>query len=146
MQRSSEQTLQVVKAGAVYFAIVFGVGFILGAIRTLWVVPRVGARNAELMEMPIMLVVTILAARWTVLRPCGVADVVSPAWNGLRRSCPDGHRRVWVRALGSRHFDQKLSRHARPSFGDGLLQDARGVRYHAASRSQKMRLRSQGRS
>lgn len=40
----------------------------LGAIRTLWVVPRVGARRAELMEMPIMLLVTILAAGWTVVR------------------------------------------------------------------------------
>lgn len=60
--------MQVVKAGALYFAIVFGVGFMLGAIRTLWVVPRVGARKAELMEMPIMLAVTIVVARWTVLR------------------------------------------------------------------------------
>jgi len=59
---------QVVKAGALYFALVFGAGFVLGTIRTLWVVPRVGARTAELMEMPIMLAVTILAARWTVLR------------------------------------------------------------------------------
>lgn len=39
----------------------------LGTIRTLWVVPRVGVRKAELMEMPIMLAVTILAAQWTVL-------------------------------------------------------------------------------
>ena len=38
-----------------------------GTIRTLWVVPRVGTRLAELLEAPIMLVVTILAARWTVL-------------------------------------------------------------------------------
>jgi len=60
--------LQVVKAGAVYFALVLALGFVLGAIRTLWVVPRVGARTAELMEMPIMLAVTIVAARWTVLR------------------------------------------------------------------------------
>jgi hypothetical protein len=60
--------IQVVKAGALYFALVFAVGFVLGAIRTLWVVPRVGARAAELMEMPIMLAVTIVAARWTVLR------------------------------------------------------------------------------
>jgi hypothetical protein len=59
---------QVVKAGVVYFALVFGAGFVLGAIRTLWVVPRVGTRTAELMEMPIMLVVTILGARWVVLR------------------------------------------------------------------------------
>jgi len=60
--------MQVLKAGALYFAQVFAVGFVLGAIRTLWVVPRVGTRTAELMEMPIMLAVTILAARWTVLR------------------------------------------------------------------------------
>jgi ABC-type uncharacterized transport system permease subunit len=58
----------VVKAGVLYFALVFGLGFVLGTIRTLWVVPRVGARTAELMEMPIMLAVTIVAARWTVLR------------------------------------------------------------------------------
>ena len=51
-----------------YFALVFAVGFVLGAIRTLWVVPRVGTRKAELTEMPVMLVVTILAAHWTVLR------------------------------------------------------------------------------
>src|SRR5271167_2301613 len=59
--------MQVVKAGVLYFALVFGAGFVLGTIRTLWVVPRVGTRTAELMEMPIMLTVTIVAARWTVL-------------------------------------------------------------------------------
>jgi len=51
-----------------YFALVFGAGFVLGTVRTLWIVPRVGTRTAELMETPIMLVVTIVAARWTVLR------------------------------------------------------------------------------
>jgi len=60
--------MQVLKAGALYFALVFVVGFVLGAIRTLWLVPRVGTRTAELTEMPVMLAVTILAARWTVLR------------------------------------------------------------------------------
>lgn len=59
--------MQILKAGLIYFAIVFGTGFVLGTIRTLWVVPRVGTRRAELMEMPIMIVVTILAARWVVL-------------------------------------------------------------------------------
>lgn len=59
---------QVVKAGVLYFALVFAVGFVLGTARTLWVVPRVGARSAEWMETPIMLVVAILAARWTVVR------------------------------------------------------------------------------
>jgi len=58
---------QILQAGALYFGLVFGAGFVLGAIRTTWVEPRVGARRAELFEMPIMLVVTILAARWVVL-------------------------------------------------------------------------------
>jgi hypothetical protein len=57
----------MVKAGVVYFALVFGAGFVLGTIRTLWVVPCIGTRTAELMEMPSMLAVTIVAARWTVL-------------------------------------------------------------------------------
>ena len=55
--------MQILKAGVLYFALVFGAGFVLGAIRMLWVVPRFGMRIAELMETPIMLVVTILAAR-----------------------------------------------------------------------------------
>jgi hypothetical protein len=40
----------------------------LGAVRTLLVVPRVGTWVAELMEIPIMLVVTIVVSRWVVLR------------------------------------------------------------------------------
>ena len=60
--------MRILKAGILYFAFVFGVGFMLGIIRTLWVVPWVGTRMAELMETPIMLVVTIVAARWIVRR------------------------------------------------------------------------------
>ena len=56
------------KGGTLYFAVVFAAGFVLGAIRTLWVLPLFGTRKAELMEMPFMLAVTIVAARWTVLR------------------------------------------------------------------------------
>ena len=59
--------MQAVKAGILYFALVFGAGFVLGTIRTLWVVPRVGARK-ELMETPIMLGVIIVVARWIVIR------------------------------------------------------------------------------
>jgi hypothetical protein len=57
---------QILIAGVLYFAFVFGAGFLLGSVRTLSVVPRVGTRLAELMEAPVMLVVTIVAARWIV--------------------------------------------------------------------------------
>ena len=55
---------QILKAGILYFALVFGAGFVLGTIRTLWVVPRVGTRMAELIETPFMLVVVIVSSRW----------------------------------------------------------------------------------
>jgi hypothetical protein len=60
--------MKILKAGVTYFALVFGAGFVLGTIRTMWVVPRLGNRMAELLEMPIMLVVTVVAARWVVRR------------------------------------------------------------------------------
>ena len=59
---------QVLKAGVMYFAVVFGVGFLMGIVRVLWVVPRVGERSAELLEMPIMCLVCIVAARWIARR------------------------------------------------------------------------------
>lgn len=59
---------QILKAGVLYFVLVFGAGFVLGPIRILWAVPRWGTRMAELTEAPFMLVVTIVAARWTVRR------------------------------------------------------------------------------
>ena len=60
--------MQILKAGLLYFALVFGAGFVLGPIRLLWVVPRFGTRIGELMEAPIMFVITIAAARWVVRR------------------------------------------------------------------------------
>jgi hypothetical protein len=60
--------MQILKASMLYFGVVFGAGFLLGPIRILWVVPRLGLRMAELAEEPIMLVIIILAARWVVGR------------------------------------------------------------------------------
>jgi hypothetical protein len=67
---------QVVKAGWLYFALVFGAGFLLGTTRVLWLVPVVGTRTAELLEMPVMLTIIILAARW-VARHFTVPSTVS---------------------------------------------------------------------
>jgi hypothetical protein len=60
--------MQILKGGVLYFALVFGAGFVLGTIRTLWIVPSFGTRTAELMETPIMFVITVLAARWVARR------------------------------------------------------------------------------
>lgn len=58
----------VLRAGAAYFALVFGAGFLLGAIRVPFLAPRLGERVAELLEMPIMLAVIVLASRHIVRR------------------------------------------------------------------------------
>jgi hypothetical protein len=59
---------QILKAGVLYFGIVFAVGFALGTVRVLWMVPQFGVRAAELMEAPLMLTASFLAARWTARR------------------------------------------------------------------------------
>jgi hypothetical protein len=60
--------MRLLKAGVIYFALVFGAGFVLGFIRVAWVAPPLGTRTAELLEAPIMLAVIILAARRVVRR------------------------------------------------------------------------------
>ncbi|MBL8384645.1 MAG: hypothetical protein JNM90_16305 [Burkholderiales bacterium] len=57
-----------VRAALAYFTAVFAAGFVLGAIRVPFLVPRFGERLAELAEMPVMLVVIVLAARRIVRR------------------------------------------------------------------------------
>lgn len=57
-----------IKASLAYFGIVLGTGFALGVVRVPFLVPRLGERYAELLEMPIMLLVIVLAARYVVRR------------------------------------------------------------------------------
>ncbi len=58
----------VVAAGLTYFLLVFGIGFLLGMIRVPLLVPRLGLRYAELLEMPLMALAIWWAARWVVRR------------------------------------------------------------------------------
>ncbi len=64
----ADNDIQILKAGILYFVIVFGAGFVLGPIRILWAAPRFGTRMAELMETPIMFIITFVAAQWIIRR------------------------------------------------------------------------------
>ena len=56
--------MHLLTSSAVYVAVVFATGFLLGAVRVLWLVPRLGVRAAELLELPFMLAAVFFAARW----------------------------------------------------------------------------------
>lgn len=63
--------MRVAGAAALYFVLVFGVGFLLGPIRVLLLEPRLGPVAAVLCEAPLLLLAIYLAARW-VPRALGV--------------------------------------------------------------------------
>ena len=60
--------MRILKPAAVYFALIFGAGFLLGALRVTLIVPRIGARAAELAETPLMLLICAAAATWVLRR------------------------------------------------------------------------------
>ncbi len=55
-------------AGAAYFGVVFGAGFVLGVLRTLVVIPRVGEQTAVLLELPVILALSWAVSRWLVAK------------------------------------------------------------------------------
>ncbi|MBX3305681.1 MAG: hypothetical protein KF751_06455 [Nitrospira sp.] len=58
--------MRILRVAALYFLLVFEAGFILGTGRVLILVPLIGERIAELVEMPLMLAVIVATARWMV--------------------------------------------------------------------------------
>lgn len=58
--------MRILRVAALYFLLVFGAGFILGTGRVLILVPLIGERTAELLEMPLILGVIVATARWVV--------------------------------------------------------------------------------
>ncbi len=94
------------RAGALYALVVFLIGFILGTIRVLLIVPRLGETAAVLLEAPL-----ILAASWFVCRWCVNRLQVPPVFVG---SIPDGSGRVRGAeaaefALGRLAFDRSIT-------------------------------------
>ena len=58
----------ILKAALFYFAIVFGVGFLCGPIRLFWLEPNFGALTAIWMEVPILVMAMLFAARYVPRR------------------------------------------------------------------------------
>jgi heme A synthase len=54
---------RVLALGFGYFALVFGAGFALGAVRVVLLQPYFGASLSRLLELPVMIVISYLAAR-----------------------------------------------------------------------------------
>jgi hypothetical protein len=66
-----------------YFGIVFGAGFLLGTIRTIWLEPLLGQRSAELFETPFMVAVYTATAFYLVDRWRAALTLRSAALIGL---------------------------------------------------------------
>lgn len=64
--RKVDWSMRILQTAVLYFLLVFGAGFVLGTGRVLLVVPLLGERAAELLEMPLMFAVIVAAARWVV--------------------------------------------------------------------------------
>lgn len=63
--------MQVGKAAAAYWAIIFALGFVLGTVRVVWLAPAVGLLPATALELPVMLGASWWAAG-RVLRRFGI--------------------------------------------------------------------------
>lgn len=75
--------MRLAAAVVLYFAIVFGVGFLLGPIRVFWLEPWLGKTVAVLCESPLLLIAMILAARWVPMKVGLRTDLVSLASMGV---------------------------------------------------------------
>jgi hypothetical protein len=65
------------RAGFVYFTLVFAAGFILGILRIFVILPRLGPTLAVLIELPVILAICWFGAKWTVEKfavPAVMAD------------------------------------------------------------------------
>jgi hypothetical protein len=59
-------TFRIAGAAALYFLIVFGVGFVLGPVRVYWLEPSIGQTAATLCEVPFLLAAMMFAAVWVL--------------------------------------------------------------------------------
>jgi hypothetical protein len=60
--------MNIFKAGTAYLALIFSLGFILGTVRVLAVIPRIGEFAATLLELPLILTASWFVSGWLIKR------------------------------------------------------------------------------
>jgi hypothetical protein len=111
-------------AAGVYFAIIFALGFALGAIRVPLLAPQVGDVAATLIELPIMLAASWLACGWLMrrlkIRSLGHAVIMGAgAFASLM-----GAEAVMAAFLFGRSLADHLASYATPAGAIGLAGQA----------------------
>ena len=113
--------MRTLKAGVIYFLLVFALGWILGPIREVWAVPHFGRLTAMLLEAAIMLIAMIVVARWVIRRfevPQTLATTIPMGLIAIGLLFPAEIAGVlWVRGLStgiSSGFCDRPRRHLNP--------------------------------
>jgi hypothetical protein len=55
-------------AASAYFLVLFALGFVLGTIRVIFVIPRFGELTATIAEVPVMLAAAYCVCHWAIRR------------------------------------------------------------------------------
>jgi len=122
----------MIRAAALYFSLVFTAGFVLGTLRELVLKPHLHDTMAELLEMPVMIVVIYFSAGFIVrrYRPTGSAALAAGVLAVLLLLAAESCLVVAIR--DTTPWDYYLSRPAAPVFayGASLVFMALAPRWH----------------
>jgi hypothetical protein len=69
--------MNIFKAGCAYFVLIFSLGFILGTVRVLAVIPRIGEFAATLLELPLILTASWFVSGWLIKKMQIAPDTAS---------------------------------------------------------------------
>ena len=100
--------MRVAAFAVVYFVAVFAVGFVLGTLRVILVVPELGERVAELAEMPFMIAASAVLA-WRLARRWSLGVAAALVGGVLALVLLLGAELTVVLALQGRTFQQYLA-------------------------------------
>ncbi len=82
MARGEISTARVLALGAGYFGLVFAAGFALGTIRVVLLQPYLGSGASRLLELPVMVAISFMAAR-IIMRRAGAVERMDALTIGL---------------------------------------------------------------